>query len=117
MTVEQRQAAVENLVHLRVPVDQAVSVLTTFPWDSEQELVTVGIAEVETALNRFVEGDLSADELEAWANGIECREDIEFRPSGVIDVITEIANPVLFSALDNKTARELLARLDSLPNS
>jgi hypothetical protein len=117
MTIGQRQVAVENLVHLRVPVDQAVSVLKSFPWDCEQELVTVGVTEVETALNRFIKGNLSTDELEAWANGIEGRDDIEFRPTLVIDVVTEIANPLLFSPLDKKTAGELLARLGSLPNS
>jgi hypothetical protein len=116
MTIQRRKAAVENLVHLRVPVNEAINALKPFPWDFEQELVTVGIAEIVAALNRFLAGNLSAEELEAWANGVEGRDDIDFSPREVIDLITEIANPLLFSPLDTQTVRKLITRVDSLSN-
>lgn len=96
---------------------EAISALKSFPWDSEQELVTVSTAEVKVALRSFLGGELTAGELEAWANGIEVRDDIAFRPREITDLITEIANPVLFAALDARAARELLIRADSLPTS
>jgi hypothetical protein len=117
MANEQRRGAVENLVHLRVPVDEAISALKPFPWDSEHELATLGAAEVKVALEKFIDGRVSAEELEIWANGVEGRDDIDFTPHEVIDLITEIANPLLFSPLSTDTASKLLARINSLSNT
>jgi len=70
---------------------------------------------LRTALEEFVNGDLSADELETWADSVEGRDDIEFTPREIIDLIAEIANPLLFSPLNKDSARELLTRIDALP--
>lgn len=115
MDIDRRRLAIANLVHLRVPVAEGIRAVQSFPWDSEKELVTLGAAELKTALGRFVNGDLSAGDLEAWANGIEGRDDIEFIPREIIDLVTEIANPLLFSPLNEDTARDLLSRIDALP--
>lgn len=114
MDVNQRRAVVADLVGIRKPVEQAAARLREFPWDSDEELVVLGPAEMRAALRKFIDGTISASDLEAWANAVEGRDDIRFEPAGIIDLITEIANPILFSPITIPSMRALLARIDEL---
>jgi len=114
MDITERREAVADLVQLRTSVDDAVSALRRFPWDCEDELVMLGPAELRHVLRAFLGGSLSANQLENWANAVEGRDDVSFEPREMIDLVTELANPLLFKPLSTETAREMLQRIDSL---
>jgi hypothetical protein len=114
MSTEDRREAVANLVHLRRSIVEAIDELRKFPWDSERELVTLGPSELRHALKEFERGEISAEELESWANGVEGRDDIEFRPRVIIDLIFEIANPLISRPLNDDTTADMLSRISEL---
>lgn len=67
---------------------------------------------ISAILGRFLAGDISDTDVEAWANAIECREDIGFlQPSSVAEAIWELANPLLARPLTRQSAGELVATL------
>lgn len=94
-----RQNALENLIQLKLPTDQAVSALAQFEWDSEIELVSLEAAQIQNVLLLFKQGVVSAAEVEAWANAIEGRDDIKVPSSLVSEALHELANPLLTQLL------------------
>jgi hypothetical protein len=55
--------------------------LGDFPWDVHEELVEMTIIQAGQVVSRFLADELSAADLEEWANAIEGREDIYFDPA------------------------------------
>src|SRR5256885_11135923 len=106
-----RRTAVLDLVELRRPVADAVNAVRTFPWDAEEELATLGPGQLGHVLDLFLAGNLSAQELEDWANAVEGRDDIAFEPREVVDFLSELANPLLHKALTVESVRDLRGRI------
>ena len=72
------------------------------------------IDHIQSVLERYVRGGLSAAEVEDWADLIECRDDIsyeEHRMETIKELIFELANPVLSGRLNVLMAQSLLDRL------
>jgi len=112
-----RKAALENLLALHPPLHESIAALRGFEWDSDVELVSLSPLHIRAALAGFVDGDLGADDIEAWANAIECRDDIEYSPEEPVGLALDVlANPVLYGVLTTSLATELMALL-SAPSS
>lgn len=97
-----------DLVGFRRPLDDLVPALSRFPWDFEQELVRLDSADLRHALMLYRDGVISADQLEEWADVVEGRDDIAFTSQLVIDLINQLANPLLFGRLTAERVDELL---------
>ena len=111
MTVT-RTSHLEDLLHFSRPLADVTHDLSAFSRDSEHELVTLESGHISAILDRFLAGDISDADVEAWANAIECREDIGFpQPSPVAEAIWELANPLLTRPLTRQSAGELVATL------
>jgi hypothetical protein len=54
--------------------------LRGFDWDGAPDLVTLSSATVIEVLHRYLSGDVTAEESENWAKGIEVRDDVAFPP-------------------------------------
>lgn len=70
--------------------------------------MTVGPAEVNRVLRYFLDGSMSATEVERWAETVEGRDDISFEPREVIDTIFVLSNPEIAGPLTANRAGELL---------
>ncbi len=88
----------KDLVAFSKPIDELSSMLSQLDWDYEGQPFIVDASEIKSALKRFLAGGCTAQELEDWANLIECREDLEFEEQkfeAIENVIDCLANPVL----------------------
>ena len=63
---------------------------------------------IERVLNLFYEGSITACEVEAWENALECRDDLAFSDPVVSQILYELANPLLTQLLSLKRAYDLL---------
>ena len=107
-----RTSQLKELLHFSRPVADVVSDLSAFGWDSDEVLATLEPAHISTVLNRFLSGEISATDVEDWANAIECREDIGLiQGSPVADALDELANPLLTRPLTRQSAAEWVAAL------
>ena len=105
-----REEAVQVLVRFDQPVDVLRASLTAFNWDwVGPPLARLTCQAVESALHRYQRGELTGDEVEAWADLLEGRDDIEFEPMAA-QAIFELANPELHGPLPD-IVPALLARL------
>ena len=84
--------------------------LAAFGWDSDVELVTLRAADVAAVLDQYLAGGLRSEEVEAWANALEMRNDVAVEggtEGAVYDAAFELANPALEGPLSHERAREL----------
>ena len=106
-------AALRELVAYRLPVDGTLAKLAAFGWDAPAPLFTLTTADVLQVLQRFLTGELSAEQVTDWADLIECREDIALPrlPLDLSQVIFRLANPNLQGPVTHALATELQDRL------
>ena len=107
-----RIASLNNLLNLTVPISVAANELASVPWDSAMPLVPLLPAHILGVLTKFISGATSAAEVEAWANVIECREDVDYSSKSPVGVaLHELANPALTQPLTPQSARTLIKAL------
>ncbi|MCK4945423.1 MAG: hypothetical protein KAS59_04090 [Alphaproteobacteria bacterium] len=71
-----------------------------------------------SVLERYLHSELTAENVEDWANAVEIRDDIEFgikNEETVLDAVYILANPVLEGSLPPEMARSLIERLRTEP--
>lgn len=103
-----------DLIAFSKPVDILSSNLSKFDWDYAGQPLIVAASQVRNVLERFLSGEYTAQELEGWANLIECREDLEFeeqKHDEIENVIYCLANPALQGEVTLDFYRELLSTL------
>jgi hypothetical protein len=91
-----------------------VARLATFGWDSDVELAVLTRHHVSRILIRFSAGNLSANEVETWAEAIEGRDDIGLErghEGSLKQIIFEMAGPSISGELSTVRAGEWLAAL------
>ncbi len=112
--VRARALALDDLIHLRCSVEDAVSRLRGFDWDAAPDLATLTPAAAVDVLNRYVSGEVTAEEVGKWANAIEGRDDIAYPPpfEPVLNaLIFELANPEISRPLTAESALDWTGRL------
>ena len=91
-----RKELVEHAIRFDMPMDRLYEEFRPIGWDCETPLVTLRASDVMAVVDRFLQGQLSAQEVYDWANLLECREDIGFvAEEGDIaeEMIFWLANP------------------------
>ena len=104
----------ESLVLLSKPLTEISDELSKLDWDYKAESYVVLAKRVSSVLHRYVSGELSSDDVEGWANLIECREDLEFESSKekeLENTIYRLANPVLEGEITPELCRQLISKL------
>src|SRR5690242_4180768 len=108
-----RLSILTSLVEFSRPLPELEEALSALVWDSDP-VVTLRREHVAAVLRRFQTGNIDAPVVEAWANLVECREDIGFEPrheATVTEAIRDIANPELQGQLQAITP-DVLAKLE-----
>ncbi|HTZ43210.1 MAG TPA: hypothetical protein VMB79_05055 [Jatrophihabitans sp.] len=106
-----RRHTLLDLIALRVPLSEAIAAVRRLPWDSDADLVRLTRTHVTVLLMRYLAQELTAGDLEAWANAIEAREDIGAEEL-LRTFVFETANPALCEDVSNGFARRWIGRID-----
>ncbi|WP_162823664.1 hypothetical protein [Lysobacter sp. TY2-98] len=77
------------------------------------ELVTLLPEHIAGVLARFCAGEIAAEDVEDWANAIECREDIALAGAPVERAVFQLANPITTEPITLASAASLVAALHS----
>ncbi len=100
-----RKLLVTEILENPLPDSSVLNELKQYGWDCEQELVIVTKKHILAVLNQLTENNLTAQQVEDWANRIEVRDDIgyEFGEEGVVnEAIFCLANPYINYPIDEK---------------
>ena len=110
---DSRRSTLEDLFALRRPLAAVRTQLAEHPWDSKQELVTLLPVHVVGVLDRFAAGEITAADVEAWAEAIECREDVALANEVVAQALFRLANPLINEPITLASAARMVAVLKS----
>jgi hypothetical protein len=115
---EERLGALKTLAEYSAPLDDVARVFRQFEWDYEGPAFVVTRLHIVRIAERYLKGDLSADNVESWANLPEARDDISFEPGygkELSHFIYELANPLLAGPLDHRRAAAIIDLLEKSP--
>ena len=105
-----REHTIQALVRCEQPIEQLRAALARLPWDWDgPPLARLTTKAVALVIRRYASGELTAEEVEAWANLVEARDDIDAEPVAA-EAIFDLANPELQGRLSD-IASTVLARL------
>jgi len=90
-----RMEILKDLVYLQGNLIALKKELSQYSWDIEEPIFSIDKADFLSILNRAINNEVSFNELENWANEIECREDLSFEDEKIREIIFELANPEL----------------------
>lgn len=89
----ERLDALRSLIELSAPMRALAGKILGTREDADLIYITLDWRNVQTAIQKFVNGEIDAAELIDWANCIEGRFDIEYRESTQVDrFIRSISN-------------------------
>ena len=109
-----RNQLLEDLLWFKDDLSRIREQLTKFPWDGVEE-ATLKASHIRSVLERFIREELSASQVEDWANMIEGRDDVaydETTRAALKELIFELANPVLSESSSLSKARDFLLQLN-----
>ena len=109
-----RRELLERLVRCELPLEHLAVELLRHQSDPDDELVQIPAEIVVTVLDRYLAGQLNANQLEAWAQSLELRDDVDFPPphaSLLRRTMFRLANPVLHDPLTPAVVSRLRERL------
>ena len=104
-----RGKVLQELIEFRRKPTEMHAILEAFEWDLEEELVQLEKIHVVAVLQRFLHDEVSREEVENWANLIECRDDIGYEE--VAEVLHVLANPEITDKLTKEVAARLIHEL------
>ena len=88
---------------------KAKNELSNFTWDYNGDEFKLNQSHIRNILESFLIDKISAEELEEWAEFIECREGIDYRDYA--DMIFSLANPKINGEISETSVRKLLNQL------
>ena len=113
----ERRDAIYGLVEWRGRLSDLIAAVREFPFDSEVPLVTLQAVHIRNALQRYLCGDASAADIEAWADAVEGRDDIEyFEPheDAISDALFRLSTPLINTPLSKEVAEKWVSDLSAL---
>lgn len=108
-----RKSILKNLIQLDRPLDTIQNELIKYGWDSD-ELIILKKYDLKLILEKYLEGLISNDSLDLWANIIEGRDDIGFDKIDdkvINEVIFILANPDISMRLTKENVKKLIEKL------
>lgn len=96
-----RREVLNALIRFEQPIADLEVAVSQLDWDAEADAILTR-KDIASVVSRFLAGQLTAAQVERWANLLECREDIDFEPryeGPVADAVFDLANPDLQGSL------------------
>jgi len=104
-----RQQALKQILEFGVEREQAFSALVTFAWDPDFCAVKVSTDNLALVLTKYIDGEITAEQLEQWANIIECRDEFDY--SAIEGYIYALAEPEQMGEISQDKIAKMLAVL------
>lgn len=112
----QRERILNCLISFSESLVDVKEMVGSLSWDYNGPPVIFKKSHLIDVLDRYACNRFSAEEVECWANLIECREDIDYEEAyseKLAEAIYQLANPVLEGPLTSKKIQSIIDSLKS----
>jgi hypothetical protein len=89
-------------VRYETPLEETLVLLRAYGWDSDSELVALTADDVVALIDRFFTGELSARQVQHWAELLELRDDLGFEERWAEHLalaVRQLATPEVFGTI------------------
>ena len=116
MSIERRAEILKRLIRYEEPPEPLASALNEFSWDwlEDEPLIRLRASDLLRVIDRFLAGNIDAQQLQDWAERLECREDIGFESDDkqlVDDVFFRLATPFINEPLTHESVSRMREQL------
>ena len=109
-----RTELLRRLAEYTLPIEPVLAELREYGWDAEAPFFTITRQHLRSVLSRYLDGELTSEQVTDWADLVECREDLGYE-QGFEDALQravfELANPNLAQPVTSEVAHALQKRL------
>lgn len=108
--MKRRADLIEEIAKYKSDITNAKNEIQKYPWDCENELYTLTRSDLLNIFERYLNNEITNDELFSWASFLECRDDLKYEEEAeaIIDkTIFWLANPEINYPIN----KQLIARL------
>lgn len=110
--MNRRAEILQELVRYEKPSEPLMRELKSFGWDWSEEapLIVLKKEHLLRIMDRFLADDITAAQLQEWAENLEAREDVAFDPKEeelLDEIFFRIATPFINESLTKEVARKM----------
>jgi len=106
-----RKDILTDLICFNGNLTELQSELSQYSWDVEEPTLIISKADFSTVIKKCVDEKIIFDELENWANAIECRDDLDFEVEEMQEIIFELASPEINGEITKQRLQEIINEL------
>ena len=114
MTKLEKRNILEKVILFQDKIYNLKILLNRLPWDSKEDIFIINKSTLLQILQKFLDENTNIQEIEEWANLLECREDIGYTNSCLKDIIDEFANPIVYGDISLEKIND---KINTLRNS
>jgi len=109
--MNERISLLKTVIEMRDGFREAMKNLALYPWDYVGEPAIITSANIKDVLSRYLNEDLKLQDIYDWAETLEIREDVDYPEEDkavLLEIMHELANPILQGELNADKARALI---------
>jgi hypothetical protein len=106
-----RKDILTDLICFNGNLTELQSELSQYSWDVEEPTLIISKADFSNVIRKCVDEKIIFDELENWANAIECRDDLAFEVEEMQEIIFELASPEINGEITKQRLQEIINEL------
>lgn len=110
--MRERKLILQDILNFEGNIKYLKKELDEYPFDSNGSLIIINSKTVSAILKKTINGIISFDDIEEWANIVECRDDVDFENENIQEIIFELANPELNEPISLELLIGFLKSLD-----
>lgn len=103
-----RLDVLKQLVHLQGDIEGVIAELSLHGWDCDHDLYTITKEAVARVLVMCLNGVIDISTLIAWADAIECREDLGYTDDVLYEMICKLACPEIYGQVTESTVQRMI---------
>ncbi|MCI5060220.1 MAG: hypothetical protein MRY79_04020 [Alphaproteobacteria bacterium] len=108
---EKRKKMLGNFINFEGDLQQISKQILEHGWDYEGDPVIITKENVRNVLQNYIEGKITSEDVQKWADFLEVREDVDYfeHDEDVLSqIIHELANPDIEGVLSLDRAKNVL---------
>jgi hypothetical protein len=109
--MKSRKQILVEIFNLEGDLDKLQNEILNYPWDSENTLLIICKSDMAKVISKFIQNESLLLDIEKWANLLECRGDVEYKPEELKEYIFEFANPYLYGETTKNRLQEIINEL------
>ncbi len=106
-----RTDILKDLLYFKGNLPSLREELSQYPWDTEEAYLLMTKKHFLNVISRCLKDEISLQDLEVWANLIECRDDLDFENEELQEIVFELASPEINGAITRERLHEIIKNI------